>query len=147
MMPLAAARQLAECQKNEKRAGAGTPTLMTPEEIKLPSTILPPTPDAAEDASLEVARPTFYVSVDPPLIADRGNATAWCCFINLRSSNGEHKVCVSELDMITDSRGFAALAEIDHGLLASGWRRASDWQLGSGRGFVAWLDLDPIGVL
>lgn len=99
----------------------------------------------AAEAREETA-PSFWASVDPAVMLDRGNADLWRVFVNIRSTETGERVCIARIDMFTSSRGFAALAEIDAGLLASGWRRASDWQLGSGRGFVAWLDLDPMAV-
>ena len=72
--------------------------------------------------------------------------TAWRAFVYLRATASDLSACVATVDVFTRARGFAALAEVDEELLAAGWRRVDEWQLGTGRGFVAWLDLEPEAV-
>lgn len=98
------------------------------------------------DEATATQRPSFYVSLDPSLLDDRSTSTAWRAFVYLRATESDLSACVATVDVFTRARGFAALAEVDEELLAAGWRRVDEWQLGTGRGFVALLDLEPEAV-
>lgn len=91
---------------------------------------------------------TWWASADPALNAHRDRANLWRIFINMTALPGEladrHRI--GTIDLVTASQGFSALAEMDEALRARGFTRTTEWELGSGRGFVCWLDVDEQAV-
>lgn len=61
----------------------------------------------------------------------------WRVFLNHKPT-GE---CIERFDMITpDARGWDALTDIDTALAVRGFTRSTSWEIGSGHGFVAWIE-------
>lgn len=82
----------------------------------------------------------FWVSIDPPVDEDRSTATLWRAFIYLRADSGG--MLLEKVDVDTDRQGWAALAEVDDVLASCGYTRTHPWEIGSGAGFVAWIEPD-----
>lgn len=91
---------------------------------------------------------TWWASADPAIGYHRGRAQHWRVFINLTASASDEsdRVRVDRIHVITVRAGSDALPEIEDALRAHGFTRSSAWQVGSGRGYVCWLTLDPTGV-
>lgn len=87
--------------------------------------------DAGEESPPADAR--AWVSVDP-YGADRGSAYVWCLHLN---RSGE---VIGHYDALTKAAGWSALAELDSVLTGEGFARTAEWQLGRGRGYVAWIE-------
>lgn len=90
---------------------------------------------------------TWWASADPAIGHSRERAQHWRVFINLTASTSDEgdRIRVDTFSLTTRRAGDDALVEIDEALLAHGFVRSSQWQLGSGRGFVCWLSVDPTG--
>ncbi len=84
----------------------------------------------------------FWVSIDPPVGVSRSEATQWRAWIYSTGSEALHR-----FDTDTVERGWMALGEIDRSLRFFGWVRSGEWQLGSGRGYVAFLSIDADALL
>lgn len=89
---------------------------------------------------------TFWASVDPVPGFDRRSATRWLLYINLGASDGQS---VREASTVVDTTaaGFAGLMEVDTYVVELGYLRSSAWELGSGHGFVAWVEPDVDAIL
>ena len=91
---------------------------------------------AATEEAMKVERRS-WVSVDPPYGVSRWDAELWAGFIYVRGAGASEEVL--RFAATTESAGWDGLGDLDAELLKLGWVRSSGWQIGSGRGFVAWL--------
>ncbi|TAM68159.1 MAG: hypothetical protein EPN48_11745 [Microbacteriaceae bacterium] len=95
------------------------------------------------DSSSEAKAPArnLWASAQPPAQADVRQSTLWRVFINSKTVDGDRR-CVEQFDMSTALPGWGALGEIQRGICARGYTLNSAWELGSDRGFVAWVGID-----
>lgn len=83
---------------------------------------------------------THWASVDP-LADTRGDAQHWGMFLYAKPQDGSSdRQQLARRRVTTTGRGWAALAEFDAELGARGFLRSSDWELGTGAGYVAWIE-------
>jgi hypothetical protein len=90
----------------------------------------------ATEETVKVERRS-WVSVDPPYGVSRWEAELWAGFIYVKTTDGS--VEVARFAATTERAGWDGLGDLDAELLKMGWVRSSGWEIGSGRGFVAWL--------
>lgn len=92
--------------------------------------------ERADDVASDSAK--TWVSVDPHSASEsRTTATTWNVFLNRR--DGSERTCLWSSVLSSTGKGWAALAELDDVLWQMGYMRCQDWQIGSGRGYVAWV--------
>lgn len=89
---------------------------------------------------------TWWASAEPALDQGRDSADCWRVFINLvpGSVDGVDRHRLGEIDVLFTLPGSAAVDDLDGALRQAGFLRASEWELGSGRGLVCWLDVAPL---
>lgn len=93
--------------------------------------------------TIEALTRTTWASIDP-LDADRGDARAWVVFVHGQPVDPDDDRRRLRRDRLTTAeRGWAAFDEFDAKLLRLGYARSSDWELGTGNGFVAWVERRP----
>ena len=86
---------------------------------------------------------TTWASIDP-LDADRGEARAWVVFVHGQPVDTDEDRRRLHRDRLTTAeRGWAAFDEFDAKLARLGYARSSGWELGTGNGFVAWVERRP----
>ena len=113
-------------------------------------------------SELELTR-TFWASANSPVflngdggvtIEHPSGANSWRIFINLTISEiddeedgGEdRRNSIESFELDTAARGWAAFDEFDTALNEHGYLRSSPWEIGSGHGFVAWIEIDERAV-
>jgi len=112
------------------------------------TTLCPPSSDIdLQVSTAEEPHLGLWASLDPALDEHRGTARSWRLFLNLTAPSTTDGTRFAQYDIASERPGFAALDEVDEALEALCMPRKSEWQIGSGRGYVCWLDIADLEAL
>ncbi|MFF8186768.1 hypothetical protein ACF044_05860 [Microbacterium sp. NPDC016588] len=94
--------------------------------------------DVVEKPRRSFEAPRLWISIDPRDEAvSRWGACEWVGFLN--RAVGGWRGQIGQYEWLTSLSGWDGLAEIDDALWCIGLLRTTPWEIGSGRGFVAYV--------
>lgn len=94
--------------------------------------------DVADTPRRDFESPRLWISVDPSEEAmSRWGAREWVAFLN--RAVGGWRERIGEFEWVTQVGGWDGLGGIDDKLWEIGFLRTTPWEIGSGRGFVAYV--------